>query len=70
MSINEWEAKYKALAAGIQDKNLITNAEFLVRTALDLSSASPEPFDVVFYGMLQVVGLLQPKPELDIKLKQ
>jgi hypothetical protein len=34
--INEWEAKYEALAAGIEDKTFIENAEKLVEAAIKI----------------------------------
>lgn len=61
----EWEAKYKALAAGITDKSLIDNAEELVTTVVRVSAASACPFNVVFCGMLEAVGFL--KQQLPIK---
>ena len=55
----DWRAKYEALAAGISDEKYIINAEKLVKTALDFSVTSAEPFETVFYAMLQAAGLLQ-----------
>lgn len=55
--MNKWEAKYKALAAGITDKSYIDNAEKLVETAINLSATSRLSFSEVFCGMLHAVGL-------------
>jgi hypothetical protein len=57
--MNEWEARYKALAAGIEDDNLIANAEKLVRQAENYSVSSTMPFHVAFYSMLQAVHVLR-----------
>jgi len=59
----DWHAMYKALAAGISDEKYIINAEKLVKIALDLSSTSAEPFETIFYAMLQAAGLLQHKEQ-------
>ena len=55
----DWHAMYKALAAGISDEKYIINAEKLVKIALDFSVTSAEPFETIFYAMLQAAGLLQ-----------
>lgn len=57
--MNEWEVKYKALAAGISDQRLIVNAETLVRAATQLSATTAQPFDAVFYAMMEAIRLQQ-----------
>lgn len=57
--MNEWEAKYKALAAGINDQQLIVNAEKLVEAALRQSVTSVERFEIVFNAMLRTVQVLR-----------
>ena len=53
--MNIWEAKYKALSAGISDKTLIDNAEKLVEASCRISAASMMAFDKVVYHMLSAV---------------
>lgn len=60
--MNEWEAKYKALAAGIDDPELIANAEKLVRAAITLSQTSVMPFGPTFEAMLRTVAVLREQP--------
>lgn len=57
--MNEWEAKYQALLAGIDNPEYIKNAEKLVQSAIDLSATSGQPFESTFWAMLKVVGLVQ-----------
>jgi hypothetical protein len=57
--INEWEAKYKALSMGIDDKTLVETAEVIVQAAIDMSQITPEPFEVVLTGMLHVLANLR-----------
>jgi hypothetical protein len=61
--MNEWEARYKALAAGITDEQLIANAEKIVSQALLLSQGSTLPFERVFNAMLHTVHVLREKPK-------
>jgi hypothetical protein len=61
--MNEWEARYKALAAGITDEQLIANAEKLVSQSLLLSQGSILPFERVFNAMLHTVQVLREKPK-------
>jgi len=57
--MTEWEAKYKALVAGIDDENYIATAEKIVKVALNLSLASPLTFEQAFYAVLRVTSLQQ-----------
>lgn len=57
--MNEWEAKYKALAAGIKDERLIANAEQLVRGAISISQGSGLPLEQV---LNEIIKGIQPPP--------
>jgi hypothetical protein len=64
--MNEWEAKYKALVVGIEDKTLIDNAEKLVDVAIKASCTSGYSFDRILYALLDTMGLLRNQPPLPI----
>lgn len=66
--MTEWEAKYKALLAGIRDEDYVRNAEALVETALNLSVASPVTFEQTVRAMLSVASLQQPPPRFVLPL--
>lgn len=57
--MNVWEAKYKALLAGIEDEELIKNAEKLVSLAINMSNTSNKSFDECLSGLLVAVQFLQ-----------
>ena len=57
VSAQEWEAKYNALAAGIEDPALIANAEQLVRAAAELATTAGLPFAEVWPAMLEAIRL-------------
>lgn len=57
--MNVWEAKYKALLAGIEDEELIKNAEKLVSLAINMSNTSNKSFNECFSGLLVAVQFLQ-----------
>jgi len=59
--MNEWEAKYKALLAGIENKEYVDNAELLVSKAIDLSASSHVPFEDTLQAMLRVIGIFRDK---------
>ncbi len=59
--MNEWEAKYKALLAGIDNKDYVDNAELLVSKAIDLSASSHVSFEDALRAMLQVIGIFRDK---------
>jgi len=61
--MNEWEAKYKALAAGITDPAMIANAERVVESAIRISTYTPQTFDEVFYALMQVIRTQQIKQD-------
>ncbi len=50
--MNEWEAQYKALCMGIQNKEHIENAEKLVTIAIRLSQVSMESLDSTLSAMI------------------
>lgn len=54
--MNEWEAKYKALAAGVKDPKLIENAELIVKDAIEISNKSGVSLEWVLDGILQKVA--------------
>lgn len=60
--MDEWEAKYKALAAGIEDPKLIENAEKLVNISSYISVRTPLPFGIVLQSMLHTIQVLRDKP--------
>ena len=64
--MNEWEAKYKALAAGITDAAMIANAERVVESAIRISTHTPQTFDEVLYALLQAIGVQQVKHAHDV----
>jgi len=49
--MNEWEAQYKALAMGIEDKKYIDNAKSFVDATIKLSLSSGHNLDYAFYLM-------------------
>lgn len=57
--MNVWEAKYKALLAGIEDEELIKNAEKLVSLAINMSNTSNKSFNECFSGLLVAVQFLR-----------
>jgi hypothetical protein len=67
--MNEWEARYKALAAGIEDELLVKNAETLVNAAMKKAISLPVPtlraFEVIFYAMLDSVQRLRGAPNFE-----
>jgi len=63
--MTEWEAKYKALLAGITDQECVTNATRLVETSIRLSATSTLTFEQIFYALLHAAGLLEVKLEAE-----
>ena len=59
--MNEWEARYKALLAGIDNKDYIDNAELLVSKAINLSASSHVSLEDALQAMLQVIGIFRDK---------
>lgn len=57
--MNEWEMKYNALLSGIANQDHVLAAESMVRTAIDLASASVHPPGDVLHWILTVAGLLE-----------
>jgi len=66
--MNEWEAKYRALCQGVNDKDLIDKAEYLVERAVKISVSSQLNFWTVFHALSTMVSRLRPLPDLE-KLK-
>lgn len=63
--MNEWEAKYRALLSGIQDQELVENAEKLVEAAQRVAIASPFiGFERSFYACLDAYHFLKGPPDL------
>ena len=62
--MNEWQARYKALLAGISDQTIIANAERLIEIAIKMSRESALTFDEVFYALLTVAGMLKGQPRI------
>lgn len=60
MTVNEWEMRYKALAAGITDQRMIDNAERIVETAVRMAATMPASLEDVFYMVLQAIQVQQP----------
>ena len=67
--MNIWEAKYKALSAGIDDSEVIQNAVELTEQAIKVSVSCAEPFENIFYAMLQAVFKLQHNKTMDADKK-
>lgn len=62
--MTEWEARYKALAAGIEDPVLIENADKLVRVAIASVQSSASPFvtlEATVNVMLRTIQVLREK---------
>lgn len=59
--MNIWEAKYRALCQGIANKEMIENAELLVKKSMDLSAASMHDLGTIIDSMLHVVFFQQAK---------
>lgn len=64
--MNEWEAKYRALLAGIEDQELIDNAEKLVEVAIKMSTSSILPFEAALYSLLQTISILRKPLDLSV----
>ena len=47
--MNEWEARYKALAAGITDPAMVANAERIVESATRIASYSGQTFEEIMF---------------------
>lgn len=60
--LGEWKYKYDALCAGIENKELIENAEKLVKTAIEISATSAISFHECFHALLRAISL---KRDLD-----
>lgn len=62
--MNGWKAKYKALAAGIDDPTLIENAEKLVQAAISIVRSNFVPtmdLEQVVNSLLRTVQVLREK---------
>lgn len=55
----DWEFKYKALAAGIKDPQIVENAERMVEVAARISSSSHIPFHGIMAGMIDAAVSLE-----------
>ncbi len=64
--MDEWEVKYRALAAGITDPALIENAERLVTTAINLTTISRFTLREVFWTLLDAIQIQQPILQVSI----
>jgi len=53
--MTEWEAKYRALAAGISNPEYIENAEQVVLQAYRLAATTVIPFEHAFYALMEVI---------------
>lgn len=58
--MNEWEAKYKALAMGAT-REQVEVAEIFVKKAIDISVVTGKPLATVIYGMMSVTQFQQIK---------
>lgn len=57
--MNEWEAKYKALAVGIEDEALVEKAEAIVRRCVEIHHSTTQPFEQVVEAMLDTLSTLR-----------
>lgn len=53
--MNEWEARYEALAAGVDDPLMVAIACGVVRSAQHLASHSPQSFTSIFGAIMCLI---------------
>jgi len=59
VSAQEWEMKYRALAAGVTDQAMIDNAAKVVDTAHSIASSRGAPVEEVFWYLLDAISVLR-----------
>jgi hypothetical protein len=57
--MDQWEAKYKALASGFADPKLVATAELVVRASIEISQDTGQPLAEVVEGMLHTLAKLR-----------
>lgn len=68
--MDEWEMKYKALLAAIDDKALIDNAEALVNLAIKMGATTQIPTGEAFWHLMAAIAGTRPIVHINVDMSE